>query len=206
VLAGPTRPASFWFKKNSDIFRYGRQHDYGLRRPNRNDKNPAAFVIGPVLQHYRLKHAAYTERRAVAGTNDGFFLNSVAGGMAGLIDSISGLALGVLMLLPMHIFGRMGAGDVKLLGVVGSILGGWGAIVAGLATMIAGGLLALIYVVWIFLKPGLIGGGKRIAWWISGKLSPAERMRHFNWSVRQRFHMPLPLRSAASQRCTTWTC
>ncbi len=108
-----------------------------------------------------------------------FFLNSVAGGIAGLIDSIAGLALGILMLLPMHVFGRMGAGDVKLLGVVGSILGGWGAIVAGLATMMAGGLLALIYVVWIFLKPGLIERGTKIAWWISGKAEPSRENASF---------------------------
>lgn len=102
-----------------------------------------------------------------------FFLNSVAGGIAGLTDSIAGLVLGILMLLPMHVFGRMGAGDVKLLGVVGSILGGWGAIVAGLATMMAGGLLAFVYIVWLFLKPGLIERGTKIVWWISGEAEPS---------------------------------
>ena len=104
-----------------------------------------------------------------------FFLNSVAGGIAGLTDSIAGLALGILMLLPLHVFGRMGAGDIKLLGVVGSILGGWGAIVAGLATMMAGGLLALAYVVWIFLKPGLIERVKRTVRWFSGEAETGRR-------------------------------
>ena len=81
------------------------------------------------------------------------FLNSVAGGVGGLLDSLAGLAVGLLMLMPLHILGRMGAGDIKLLGVVGSVLGGWGAVVAGLATMMAGGILAVTYVLWLLFKP-----------------------------------------------------
>lgn len=84
------------------------------------------------------------------------FLNSVVGGLAGLVDSLAGLAIGLLMLMPLHILGRMGAGDVKLLGVVGSILGAWGAIVAGLATMMAGAILGITYVAWLAIKPGVI--------------------------------------------------
>lgn len=84
-----------------------------------------------------------------------FFLNGVHAGLAGLLDSLGGLVLGVVMLLPLYAFGRMGAGDLKLLGVVGSVLGAWGAIVAGLATMIAGGVLGLLYLGWIVVKPGL---------------------------------------------------
>jgi prepilin peptidase CpaA len=84
------------------------------------------------------------------------FLNSLAGGVGGLLDSLVGLAVGLLMLMPLHILGRMGAGDIKLLGVVGSVLGGWGAVVAGLATMMAGGFLAVGYVLWLLLKPAVV--------------------------------------------------
>jgi len=93
------------------------------------------------------------------------FINSVAGGVAGVSDWITGLLIGLLMLMPLHVLGRMGAGDVKLMGVVGSTLGAWGAIVAGLATMMAGGVLAVLYVVWLFTKPGLVS-------WISGAMQP----------------------------------
>ena len=97
------------------------------------------------------------------------YLNSLAGGLAGLIDSIAGLALGVLMLLPLHVLGRMGAGDVKLLGVVGSILGAWGAIVAGLATMMAGGILGIAYILWLFAKPAFIAQVSRIKGFMTGE-------------------------------------
>jgi prepilin peptidase CpaA len=84
------------------------------------------------------------------------FLNSVSGGVWGLLDSLCGLVIGLLMLMPLHVLGRMGAGDIKLLAVVGSILGSWGAILAGLATMAAGGILALTYVLWLVTKPAVI--------------------------------------------------
>lgn len=97
------------------------------------------------------------------------FLNSVSGGLAGLADSVIGLALGLLMLMPLHVLGRMGAGDIKLLGVVGSILGGWGAIVAGLATMMAGGILAVLYMMWLFAKPGIVSSISRALHYVTGK-------------------------------------
>lgn len=84
------------------------------------------------------------------------FLNSIAGGFAGLADSIAGLVIGLFMLMPLHVLGRMGAGDIKLMGVVGSTLGAWGAVVAGLATMMAGGILAVLYAIWLFAKPGIV--------------------------------------------------
>jgi prepilin peptidase CpaA len=90
------------------------------------------------------------------------FLNSVQAGLTGLADSVGGLVLGVVMLLPLYLLGRMGAGDLKLLGVVGSILGAWGAIVAGLATMIAGGILGVLYLVWLVVKPKVVSQLSRL--------------------------------------------
>jgi prepilin peptidase CpaA len=84
------------------------------------------------------------------------FFSAVDGGLAGLADSVGGLVVGILMLMPLHLLGRMGAGDIKLLGVIGSILGTWGAIVAGLATLIAGGLLGIAYILWLYTKPQVV--------------------------------------------------
>ena len=82
-------------------------------------------------------------------------LNTIGGGLDGFTGSIAGLLVGIGMLLPLHVLGRMGAGDVKLLGVVGAALGPWGAIVAGLATMMAGGILGVAYALWLLAKPAL---------------------------------------------------
>lgn len=84
------------------------------------------------------------------------FLNGLDRGLTGVLDSLLGLGAGLFMLMPLYVLGRMGAGDIKLLGVVGSVLGSWGAVVAGLATMFAGGVLGLLYLLWIAARPGVV--------------------------------------------------
>jgi prepilin peptidase CpaA len=76
-------------------------------------------------------------------------------GIYGLIASAGGLALGLAMLLPLYVVGGLGAGDVKLLGVVGSFLGPWGAVVAGMATMMAGAVFGITIIVWQRMWPVL---------------------------------------------------
>lgn len=61
----------------------------------------------------------------------------------GLVASLSGWALGLAILLPFYALGVMGAGDVKLLAMVGAFTGPAGAFGIGLYSMIAGGVLAL---------------------------------------------------------------
>ncbi len=75
-------------------------------------------------------------------------LHAIDSGMAGLVTATGGLALGLAILMPLYAIGGMGAGDVKLLGVIGSLLGPWGAIVVGLATMMAGAVLGIAILLW----------------------------------------------------------
>jgi len=57
--------------------------------------------------------------------------------------ALGGLALGLLLMLPGHIIGATGAGDVKLFAAVGTLLGPTGIAVAFVYTAIFGGALAL---------------------------------------------------------------
>ena len=77
---------------------------------------------------------------------------AITAGGHGLIMAVSGLAVGLGMLLPLHILGGMGAGDVKLLGVSGAFLGPVGALTAALATFIVGGVLGVLYIGWRRLR------------------------------------------------------
>ena len=61
----------------------------------------------------------------------------------GLLVALGGLAVGFASLLPGYLLRVLGAGDVKLMAMVGAFLGTWGAVEAVLASLIAGGLLAL---------------------------------------------------------------
>lgn len=71
-------------------------------------------------------------------------LHVVTGGLPGLGASAGGWAIGVGLFLPMFLLGGMGAGDVKLLGAVGAWLGPRGVLYAGLYSVLAGGVLALV--------------------------------------------------------------
>ena len=61
--------------------------------------------------------------------------------------SLAGLLLGLALMLPGHLIGGTGAGDVKLFGAAGALLGPAPMIGAFLYTAIAGGVLAAIVAV-----------------------------------------------------------
>jgi len=74
----------------------------------------------------------------------GLIYNIALAGMSGLLFSFSGILVGGGILLLFYALGGMGAGDVKLLAAVGSILGPLGAFHAFLYAALAGGLYALV--------------------------------------------------------------
>ncbi|MCG2582415.1 MAG: A24 family peptidase [Marinobacter sp.] len=65
---------------------------------------------------------------------------------SGLGAGLLGLVVGLLCFLPFHIFGAMGGGDVKLLASVGAFLGPVNVFVAALMTIMAGAIIALVYI------------------------------------------------------------
>jgi len=68
-------------------------------------------------------------------------------GRVGLGASLLGCLLGLAFMLPGHLFGATGAGDVKLLAAAGALLGPTATVYAFLYTAIAGGVLALVVAV-----------------------------------------------------------
>jgi prepilin peptidase CpaA len=60
---------------------------------------------------------------------------------------LAGLATGLALLMPLHLLQAMGAGDVKLMAMVGAFIGAPATLSAALYTLLAGGLLSLAYMV-----------------------------------------------------------
>jgi prepilin peptidase CpaA len=77
----------------------------------------------------------------------GIGLAAAGFGRVGLGASLLGCLLGLAFMMPGHIFGATGAGDVKLLAAAGALLGPTDTIYAFLYTALAGGALALVVAV-----------------------------------------------------------
>jgi prepilin peptidase CpaA len=69
-------------------------------------------------------------------------------GGAGLLDGGLGLLLGFALFFPMHAFGYMGAGDVKLLMAVGAWLGWRACFQVALLAVLIGASYALAEIIW----------------------------------------------------------
>ena len=81
----------------------------------------------------------------------GLVMAAVAGciqdGGTGLLVAGAGFVVGLAVWLPMYLLRTLGAGDVKLMAMVGAFLGPMAVLSATLLTFLAGGVLALAYAV-----------------------------------------------------------
>jgi len=80
------------------------------------------------------------------------FAASLPGGI-GFLNSLAGLGIGLAALLPLYLVRAAGAGDVKLMAMVGAFLGPVDTLGAVIGTFVAGAPLALA----VGLKAGVLG-------------------------------------------------
>jgi prepilin peptidase CpaA len=85
----------------------------------------------------------------------GILYHGAIHGVSGAVLSISGLLLGSVVFLPFYFLKGMGAGDIKLMGAVGALVGLKGVIPAIVFTALAGGIYALVFILcnpWILKR------------------------------------------------------
>jgi prepilin peptidase CpaA len=73
----------------------------------------------------------------------GLTLNFVLGGVPGALSSLGGCVLAFILMFILHVFGAMGAGDVKLFAAIGSVIGAHLVLPTFVVVVLTGGLLAL---------------------------------------------------------------
>lgn len=73
----------------------------------------------------------------------GVGLNGISGGSSGLVNALAGLLTGMALLIVFYAFGGMGAGDVKLMGAVGSFIGPKMVLWTAFYTAMIGGIYAV---------------------------------------------------------------
>lgn len=78
----------------------------------------------------------------------GLLFNLITGGWTGLIDSFLGLSAGIAIFFIPFAVGGMGAGDVKLMGSIGALMGWRFSMETALYSALVGGVMVLVYLVY----------------------------------------------------------
>ncbi|MFZ9708145.1 MAG: prepilin peptidase [Steroidobacteraceae bacterium] len=77
----------------------------------------------------------------------GLITQAFASGLIGGAVALSGALIGLIGLLPFYLLGGMAAGDVKLMAAVGAWFSPQGALLTVVLSILAGGVLGLLFVV-----------------------------------------------------------
>ena len=90
-----------------------------------------------------IRHRRIPNVVCIATAATGLTLATVGVSSITVTSALAGLAFGFLMMLPGHVFGATGAGDVKLFAAAGTLLGRGRMVTAFICVAIAGGMLAV---------------------------------------------------------------
>ncbi|BAL26412.1 prepilin peptidase [Azoarcus sp. KH32C] len=101
-------------------------------------KVPNLLVLGGILAALAI--------HAMAAPGAGIL--EASGGAIGLLSSLGGIAVGFAALVPQYALRAMGAGDVKLMMMVGAFLGPLQTLGVVVLTFVAGGVLAIGMALW----------------------------------------------------------
>ena len=100
--------------------------------------------LAAVITYYDVRYRPIPNWLVLAALAGGFAVNAVFGGWSGLRGSLAGCAFAFGLMLGMHLFGAMGAGDVKLFAAIGAIIGVNLVLPTFLAVIITGAVLAVL--------------------------------------------------------------
>ena len=111
--------------------------------------NPLIIVNGTMLvtlaiiiTYYDVRYRRIPNVFVLATLVSGLMINAFFGGFDGVLSSLGGCALAFFLMFMMHIFGAMGAGDVKLFAAIGAVLGSALVLPTLAIVAITGGVLA----------------------------------------------------------------
>ena len=116
----------------------------------------------------------------------GLTMNFALGGLAGGLSSIGGCVLAFILMFMLHVFGAMGAGDVKLFAAIGSVLGAHLVLPTFVVVVLTGGLLALI----VMFRSGAVRSTLLRVLQILVGLLPGWQMPRFSVPADRRLTIP----------------
>jgi prepilin peptidase CpaA len=104
---------------------------------------PLALIIG----YYDVRYRRIPNAFVLAALAAGLSMNGIFGGLPGIAASLGGCGLAFVLMFILHIFGAMGAGDVKLFAAIGAITGAQLVVPTFVVVVLTGGLLAIVSII-----------------------------------------------------------
>jgi prepilin peptidase CpaA len=108
-----------------------------------------AFLVpvAVIIAYYDVRYRRIPNAFVLATLAGGLVINTMFGGLNGLYSSLGGCVFAFGLMLMLHVFGAMGAGDVKLFAAIGAVTGAQLVIPTFLVVILTGGLLALVSII-----------------------------------------------------------
>lgn len=100
-----------------------------------------------IITYYDVRYRRIPNAFVLATLAAGVAMSAMFGGFPGVAESVGGCALGFVLMFMLHIFGAMGAGDVKLFAAIGAVTGAQLVIPTFIVVILTGGLLAVVSMV-----------------------------------------------------------
>lgn len=104
---------------------------------------PLAIIIA----YYDVRYRRIPNPFVFATFIGGLVMHTILGGLQGSYASLAGCALAFVLMFILHVFGAMGAGDVKLFAAIGAVTGINLVVPTFLVVVLTGGLLAVVSIV-----------------------------------------------------------
>lgn len=105
----------------------------------------AAFLIplAAIISYYDVCYRRIPNPFVLATLVAGILINTTLGGSQGALSSLGGCVIGFTLMFVLHVFGAMGAGDVKLFAAIGALTGANLILPTFLIVTLTGGVLGL---------------------------------------------------------------
>ncbi len=97
-----------------------------------------------VITYFDVRYRRIPNTFVLATLATGIIVNAAANGLSGALASLGGCLFAFTLMFILHVFGAMGAGDVKLFAAIGSVLGASLVLPTFFVVVLTGGLLGVV--------------------------------------------------------------
>ena len=110
--------------------------------------NALLLLLVAASGFFDLKERKIPNKITFTGILIGILFNIITGGWTGLLQSLLGMFAGLAIFFLPFVMGGMGAGDVKLMGAIGALMGWEFSVMTALYSAIVGGVMVLIHLLY----------------------------------------------------------